>query len=132
MPSSFSPNKYSRKCDVYSFGVVLMEILTGRMAGEEGEMSLVEWVNLAVKKECGTWEVFDFELSSDKEMEEEMWALFQVGLLCVAAQPKDRPTMNMVRNMIEDIRKKGVREDGTVSILDDISFGTSSPSQSTS
>ncbi|KAL6216795.1 hypothetical protein ACLB2K_010013 [Fragaria x ananassa] len=131
MPSSFSPNKYTRKCDVYSFGVVLMEILTGRMAGEEGEMSLVEWVNLAVKKEYGTWEVFDFELSSDKEMEEEMWALFQVGLICVAAQPKDRPTMNMVRNMIEDIRKKGVREDGTVSILDDISFGTSSPSQST-
>ncbi|KAL6212288.1 hypothetical protein ACLB2K_017509 [Fragaria x ananassa] len=131
MLSSFSPNKYTHKCDVYSFGVVLMEILTGRMAEEEGEMSLLEWVNLAVKKECGTWEIFDFELSSDKEMEEEMWALFQVGLLCMAAQPKDRPTMSMVPNMIEDM-KKGVREDGTVSILDDISVGTSSPSQSTS
>ncbi|PRQ27970.1 putative protein kinase RLK-Pelle-LRR-III family [Rosa chinensis] len=131
MSSSFSPNKYTRKCDVYSFGMVLMEILTGRMAGEEGEMSLVEWVNRAVKKELGTWELFDFVLLSDKEMEEEMWALLQVALLCTAAQPKDRPTMNMVHNMIEDIRNKGVREDGTKSILDDISFDTSSPSQST-
>ncbi|XP_050365054.1 probable leucine-rich repeat receptor-like protein kinase At1g68400 [Argentina anserina] len=130
--SGFSPSsKYTRKCDVYSFGVVLMEILTGRMAGEEGEMSLVEWVNTAVKKECGTWEVFDFELLSDKEMEEEMWALLQVGLLCLGAQPKDRPTMNMVINMMEDIRKKGVRADGTRSILDDISYDTSSASQST-
>jgi hypothetical protein len=129
MPSSFSPNKYTCKCDVYSFGVVLMEILTGRMAGEEGEMGLVEWVNAAVKEECNTWEVFDFELLSDKEMAEEMWALFQVGLLCLAALPKDRPTMNMVHNMIEDIRKKGVREGGmSKSILDDISYDSSSSS----
>lgn len=131
LSSSKSPRKFTQKCDVYSFGVVLMEILTGKTAGEEGEMSLVEWVRMVVQKECSTWEVLDFELLGDKEMEEEMWALLQLGLLCVSPLPKDRPTMGMVHRMIEDIRQKGVREDGAKSILDDLT-SDSSPSHSES
>ncbi|KAH0990166.1 hypothetical protein GBA52_001649 [Prunus armeniaca] len=114
-----------------ALGVVLMEILTGKTAGEEGEMSLVEFARMVVQKECSTWEVLDFELLGDKEMEEEMWALLQLGLLCVSPLPKDRPTMGMVHRMIEDIRQKGVREDGAKSILDDLT-SDSSPSHSES
>lgn len=91
---------------MYSFGVILLEILTGKMPTGEGETSLVRWVQ-RVRREEWTWEVFDFELYRCKEMEEEMVALMQVALLCLAPLPKDRPKMSMVVRMIEDIRTKG-------------------------
>ncbi|XP_071920193.1 probable leucine-rich repeat receptor-like protein kinase At1g68400 [Coffea arabica] len=94
--------KYSQKCDVYSFGVVLLEILTGKMATSEGETSLAKWVQ-RVSREEWTWDVFDFELVRFKEMEEEMTALLQVAILCLASSAKDRPKMTAVHKMIEDI-----------------------------
>lgn len=97
--------KYSQKCDVYSFGVVLLEILTGKMATSEGETSLAKWVQRVAREEW-TWDVFDFELVRYKEMEEEMTALLQVAILCLASSPKDRPKMSMVHKTIEDIRTK--------------------------
>ncbi|KAF2287026.1 hypothetical protein GH714_037060 [Hevea brasiliensis] len=119
--------KFTQKCDVYSFGVILLEILTGKMPSGEGETSLVRWVQ-RVRREEWTWEVFDFELYSCKEMEEEMVALMQVALLCLAPLPRDRPKMSMVLRMIEDIRTKGAREGGTPnSILNDLSSESSPP-----
>ncbi|CAI9093696.1 OLC1v1029254C1 [Oldenlandia corymbosa var. corymbosa] len=104
-------SKYSQKCDVYSFGVVLLEILTGKMATSEGETSLVKWVQRVAREEW-TWDVFDFELVRHKEMEEEMMALLEVAILCLASSPKDRPKMIAVQKMIQDIttkRGEGIR-----------------------
>ncbi|KAF2304338.1 hypothetical protein GH714_030200 [Hevea brasiliensis] len=123
--------KFTQKCDVYSFGVILLEILTGKMPNCEGEKSLVRWVQRVWREEW-TWEVFDFELYRCKEMEEEMMALMQVALLCLAPLPRDRPKMSMVHRMIEDIRTKGARQGGIGSpnsILNDLS-SDSSPSVS--
>ncbi|EEF45775.1 probable leucine-rich repeat receptor-like protein kinase At1g68400 [Ricinus communis] len=121
--------KFTQRCDVYSFGVILLEILTGKMPTGEGETSLGRWVQ-KVPREEWTWEVFDFELLRSKEMEEEMVALMQVALLCLATLPRDRPKMSMVHRMIEDIRTKGsARGSASSSILNDIS-SDSSPSLS--
>jgi|UniRef100_A0A2N9HA15 serine/threonine protein kinase len=66
---SQSQRNFTQKSDVYSFGVILLEILTGRMAMEEGDMSLVKWVqSVAPAREEWTWEVIDFELLVHKEM----------------------------------------------------------------
>ncbi|KAJ4833787.1 hypothetical protein Tsubulata_014702 [Turnera subulata] len=128
--NNVSPKKFTQKCDVYSFGVVLLEILTGKMPGGEGETGLVRWVQRVAREEW-TWEVFDFELFRYKEMEEEMVGLVQIALLCLAPLPRDRPKMSMVHTMIEDIRNKGGgKEDGPNSIMNDLSSESSSSSLS--
>ncbi|KAK6927276.1 Protein kinase domain [Dillenia turbinata] len=123
--------KYTHKCDVYSFGIILLEILTGKMPTGEGETSLVRWVRCVVK-EHWTWEVFDFELLRYKDMEDEMIALMQVALLCLAQSSKDRPKMSVVHKMIEDIRKKGNGDDRIHSALNNELSSESSPSLSES
>lgn len=99
-------SKFSRSGDVYSFGVVLLEILTGKMAGEGEGADLTKWVRDIVREEPMS-EVFDLELLSYREMEGEMVALLQVALLCLASMPRERPKMSVVYKMIEDIRARG-------------------------
>ncbi|KAF5195197.1 Receptor-like protein kinase [Thalictrum thalictroides] len=103
MLNTHNSRKFSQKGDVYSFGVILLEILTGKMAMGEGETSLVKWVQSVVREEW-TSEVFDFELLRYKEMEEEMVALLQLALLCLAPKPHNRPKISIVHKMIKDIR----------------------------
>lgn len=94
----------------------------------EGETSLAKWVEMRQEEEW-TWEVFDFELWRYKDMEQEMKALLQIALLCLAPLPRDRPKMSMMHKMIEDIRMKGGQKDGVV--LSPLSSGYSSQSEST-
>ncbi|MED6215619.1 LRR receptor-like serine/threonine-protein kinase ghr1, partial [Stylosanthes scabra] len=56
----------SFKSDVYAFGVILLELLTGRCAGdvisgEEGGVDLTDWVRLRVSEGRGS-DCFDATL----------------------------------------------------------------------
>lgn len=114
-PEQIELKRLSQKADVYSFGVLLLEVLTGkapsmypsptrpRTEEDEEEVDLPKWVRSVVRDEW-TAEVFDQELLRYKNIEEELVAMLQVGLACVAAQPEKRPTMIEVAKMIEDIR----------------------------
>jgi serine/threonine protein kinase len=61
----------SFKSDVYAFGVVMLELLTGRCAGDvvsgsEGGVDLTDWVRLRVAEGHGS-DCFDSAMASDSE-----------------------------------------------------------------
>lgn len=106
-PEVMDSRKALQASDVYSYGVFLLELLTGKSpvhaSGGEEVIHLVRWVNSVVREEW-TGEVFDLELLRYPHVEEEMVSMLQIGLSCVARMPEQRPKMEQVVKMVEEIR----------------------------
>lgn len=106
-PEVVDTRKVSQASDVYSFGVLLLELLTGKSpvhgSGGEEAIHLVRWVHSVVREEW-TGEVFDVELLRYPDIEEEMVAMLQIGMSCVARVAAQRPKMVDVVRLVEDIR----------------------------
>ncbi|PIN13951.1 Serine/threonine protein kinase [Handroanthus impetiginosus] len=114
-PEVTDTRKVSQASDVYSFGVVLLELLTGKnpvksSTGEEA-VHLVRWVHSVVREEW-TGEVFDVELLRYPNIEEEMVAMLQIGMSCVVRVAGQRPKMDDVVKMLENIRTAGNSQSG--------------------
>ncbi|QCE15392.1 protein brassinosteroid insensitive 1 [Vigna unguiculata] len=106
-PEVTDSKKITQKSDVYSFGVLLLEMLTGktplRYPGYEDVVDLPRWVRSVVREEW-TAEVFDEELLRGQYVEEEMVQMLQIALACVAKGSENRPRMDEVARMIEEIK----------------------------
>ncbi|XP_015933921.1 leucine-rich repeat receptor-like protein kinase PXC1 [Arachis duranensis] len=117
-PEQSEHKKLSQQADVYSFGVLILEVLTGKAPShqhpsmprprtelEEPHLDLPKWVRSLVK-DSEEWnaEVFDQELLRYKNIEDELLAMMNVGLVCTELEPEKRPTTLEVVKMIEDIR----------------------------
>ncbi|KAL2226993.1 UNVERIFIED_CONTAM: putative inactive receptor kinase [Sesamum indicum] len=106
-PEITDTRKVSQPSDVYSFGVLLLELLNRQVpvhaSGGEEVIHLVRLVHSVVREEW-TGEVFDVELLRYPNIEEEMVAMLQIGLSCVARMPEQRPKIGEVVKMLEEIR----------------------------
>lgn len=106
-PEITDTRKVTQASDVYSFGVFILELLTGKSpvysSGGEEIIHLVRWVHSVVREEW-TGEVFDVELLRYPNIEEEMVSMLQIGMSCVARMPEQRPKIEDVVKMVEEIR----------------------------
>ncbi|XP_071740450.1 L-type lectin-domain containing receptor kinase IX.1-like [Rutidosis leptorrhynchoides] len=97
-PECFVTGKASKESDVFSFGVVALEIACGRkpidISAQDNKVLLLKWVSELYGK--GTLlEGVDPRLGSSFD-EEEIKCLMTVGLWCVDRDPKHRPSIKQV------------------------------------
>ncbi|KAE8698527.1 Cationic peroxidase 2 precursor [Hibiscus syriacus] len=85
--------RVSRKSDVWSYGCLLLELLTGRVSvhsappGIDG-VDLSKWVQRAVR-EGWVAEIFDTEISVEKNAGPGMMKLFEIALRCCDESPEN-------------------------------------------
>lgn len=95
------------KEDAYSFGVVLLELLTGRAHGEG--LDLPVWARSVVREEWAS-QVFDIELLSYRNVEEDMVELLQLALDLTEHFPDNRPTMAEAVGRIKEVCGRNLHE----------------------
>lgn len=95
------------KSDVYGFGVVLLEMLSGRRALDTkrptGQQNLIEWLKplLSQKKKLKTT-IMDARIEGQYSSKAMVQAA-QLTLKCLEADPKNRPSMKEVVEVLEQI-----------------------------
>ncbi|KAL2558682.1 putative inactive receptor kinase [Forsythia ovata] len=107
-PEVKNTQNVSQASDVYSFGILLLELLTRKSPLHATSGDLVKLVNSVNGKEQ-TANVFDVELLRNRNIEEQMIKMLQIGMSCVARTPKKRLKMAEVVKMIEDISMMNTR-----------------------
>ncbi|KAK7295232.1 hypothetical protein RJT34_18137 [Clitoria ternatea] len=98
------------KGDIYSFGTVLLELVTGERpthvakAPETFKGNLVEWVT-QLSRDSKLHDAIDESLL-EKGVDQELFQFLKVACNCVTENPKERPTMFEVYQLLRAIGSK--------------------------
>ncbi|XP_022951069.1 probable serine/threonine-protein kinase PIX13 [Cucurbita moschata] len=94
------------KSDVYGFGVVLLELLTGLRAVDPNRPSrshnLVEWAEPSLAHKKKIKKLMDPRLGDDYSPKG-AWALAELILKCLEQNPRNRPSMEQVLEILEKV-----------------------------
>ncbi|WOK96972.1 putative receptor-like protein kinase [Canna indica] len=107
-PEYVHTGKLTSKSDVWSFGVVLYELLTGRRSVDRNlprsEQSLLEWVKPFATDHKKLFAIVDPRLEGNYCLESAQ-RLVALANRCLKKQPKSRPRMSEVVDMLDQIIK---------------------------
>lgn len=122
-PELVKTGRASAQTDVYSFGVFVLEVVSGRRPIEEGREGIVEWIWGLMEKDK-LLDGLDERIKAKGKFEtEEVELALRIGLLCVHPDPRVRPKMRQVvqileqGRLVEDGGERG-RQDMEVSLLE--------------
>nr|WIL59943.1 nodulation protein [Melilotus officinalis] len=105
-PAYCSSCHLTKFSDVYSFGVILLQLISARPAVDNAEnpsnQHIIDWARPSIEK-GNIGEIMDANLFCQSEPcnMEVMLKVGQLGLRCVAQEPKHRPTMTQVCKELE-------------------------------
>jgi serine/threonine protein kinase len=101
------------KSDVYGFGVVLLELLTGLRALDtkrpNGQQALVEWRKPCLSSKRKLKTIMDTRMEGQYSSKAALQAA-QLTLKCLAFDPKSRPSMKEVVEVLEGIEAMKPKE----------------------
>ncbi|CAJ1961688.1 unnamed protein product [Sphenostylis stenocarpa] len=100
-PEVFKTGRASTQTDVYMFGILILEVFCGRRPLEEGKPPLVEWVWQLMEQGQIVFALDERLRAKGGFSEQEMERVMHLGLLCAYPEPKARPTMRQVVNVLE-------------------------------
>jgi len=104
-PEYLRDAEVSEKVDVYSFGVVLLELVTGKQphdAGTKPGVGLAKWASQQHRNRIRWDHIIDKDIQNPA-YEDDMKAVFMLGLRCTSEDPLNRPAMNKVLEQLEQL-----------------------------
>ncbi|XP_068317493.1 receptor-like cytoplasmic kinase 176 [Pyrus communis] len=106
-PEYLATGHLTTKSDIYSFGVVLLEMLSGQRTIDKnrptGEHNLVEWAKPYLRNQRRVFRVIDSRLKGQYSVSCAQKAA-ALALQCLAVDPKDRPDMNEVVTILDELQ----------------------------
>ncbi|CAK7345824.1 unnamed protein product, partial [Dovyalis caffra] len=97
------------RSDVYGFGVVLLELLLGRRALDKSrpsrEHNLVEWARPLLNHNKKVLRILDLRLEGQYPSRVAM-KVANLAYQCLSQNPKGRPLMNQVVELLESVQSK--------------------------
>ncbi|XP_052193004.1 serine/threonine-protein kinase PCRK1 isoform X3 [Diospyros lotus] len=113
-PEYVQTGRLTAKSDVWSFGVVLYELITGRRAVERNlprsEQKLLEWVRPYISDSKKFYLILDPRLEGQYCIKSAQ-KLAHLANKCLVKQPKSRPKMSVVVEMLGNIISEASLQD---------------------
>ncbi|KAL2342632.1 hypothetical protein Fmac_003917 [Flemingia macrophylla] len=105
------------RSDVYGFGVVLLEMLIGRRALDKSrpsrEHNLVEWARPLLNHNKKLLKILDPKLEGQYSSKTAL-KVAQLAYQCLSQNPKGRPLMSQVVEILENFQSKEENDDGII------------------